>query len=140
MTFKDEPDSRFVAFVESVVGVINKALANVPADRVRLHACWGNSESPHDSDVPLSVILPAILQAKVGGFFLPFANGWHAQIKSGVQLGPPHRFAGEGGFGCVNITAVVGMGWGALRGGEPPPGRLTPRSNRRCLSGGRTTS
>lgn len=78
VTFKDEPDSRFVAFVESVVSVINKALANVPADRVRIHACWGNSESPHDSDVPLAVILPALLEAKVGGFFLPFANGRHA--------------------------------------------------------------
>ena len=78
VTFKDEPDTRFVAFVESVVGVINTALTDIPADRVRLHACWGNSESPHDSDVPLAVILPALLQAKVGGFFLPFANGRHA--------------------------------------------------------------
>ena len=53
-------------------------LENVPRDRVRLHVCWGNSESPHDSDVPLEDILPALQQANVGGFVLPFANPRHA--------------------------------------------------------------
>ena len=51
---------------------------NVPRDRVRLHVCWGNSESPHDCDVPLEDILPALQQANVGGFVLPFANPRHA--------------------------------------------------------------
>src|SRR5262249_37099752 len=68
---KDKPVSAFVTFVEQVVATINAALANVPRDRVRLHVCWGNSESPHDSDVPLEDILPALQQAKVGGFVLP---------------------------------------------------------------------
>jgi 5-methyltetrahydropteroyltriglutamate--homocysteine methyltransferase len=45
---------------------------------VRLHVCWGNYEGPHDSDVPLRDILPVILQVKVGGFVLPFANPRHA--------------------------------------------------------------
>jgi 5-methyltetrahydropteroyltriglutamate--homocysteine methyltransferase len=40
--------------------------------------CWGNSESPHDSDVPLADILPALQQAQVGGFVLPFAGPRHA--------------------------------------------------------------
>jgi 5-methyltetrahydropteroyltriglutamate--homocysteine methyltransferase len=78
ITFKDKPVSTFVGFVENVVGVINRALENVPRDRVRLHVCWGNSESPHDSDVPLRDILPAIRNANVGGFVLPFANARHA--------------------------------------------------------------
>jgi 5-methyltetrahydropteroyltriglutamate--homocysteine methyltransferase len=45
---------------------------------VRIHVCWGNSESPHDFDVPLEDILPVVRQAKVGGFVLPFANPRHA--------------------------------------------------------------
>ena len=55
-------------FVEQVVATINRALVNVPRDRVRLHVCWGNSKSPHDCDVPLDDILPALQQANVGGF------------------------------------------------------------------------
>jgi len=78
ITWKDRPTAEFVAFVERVVATINRALANVPRDRVRLHVCWGNSESPHDADVPLEDILPALQQAKVGGFVLPFANPRHA--------------------------------------------------------------
>jgi 5-methyltetrahydropteroyltriglutamate--homocysteine methyltransferase len=78
ITFKDRPVAVFVDFVERVVATINAALANVPRERVRLHVCWGNSESPHDSDVPLEHILPALQRAKVGGFVLPFANPRHA--------------------------------------------------------------
>ena len=66
------------AFVELVVAAINKALRNIPRDKVRLHVCWGNYEGPHDRDVALRDILPAILQAKAGAFFLPFANPRHA--------------------------------------------------------------
>ncbi len=78
VTYKDRPVGEFVAFVETVVAAINRAIVNIPRDRVRLHACWGNYEGPHDSDVPLADILPAIRQAKVGGFVLPFANPRHA--------------------------------------------------------------
>ena len=78
ISFKDKPLSVFIEFVENVVSVINAALKNIPPDRVRLHVCWGNSESPHDSDVPLDDILPAVLQAKVGALYLPFAGPRHA--------------------------------------------------------------
>ena len=78
ITYKDQPVAAFVGFVEQVVATINQAIRNVPRDRVRLHVCWGNSESPHDADVPLEDILPALQQANVGGFVLPFANPRHA--------------------------------------------------------------
>jgi 5-methyltetrahydropteroyltriglutamate--homocysteine methyltransferase len=77
ISYKDRPLADFLAFVESVVATINAALANVPPDRVRLHVCWGNSESPHDCDVPLQDILPVLRQADVGGLVLPFANPRH---------------------------------------------------------------
>jgi 5-methyltetrahydropteroyltriglutamate--homocysteine methyltransferase len=78
LSYQDRPLGDFVGFVERVVGSINKALENIPRDRVRLHVCWGNYEGPHDSDVPLADILPAIREAKVGAFFFPFANPRHA--------------------------------------------------------------
>lgn len=78
ITFKDKPLPVFLDFVAQVVATINDALANVPRDRVRLHVCWGNSESPHDRDVPLGEILPILQRAEVGGFVLPFANPRHA--------------------------------------------------------------
>jgi 5-methyltetrahydropteroyltriglutamate--homocysteine methyltransferase len=78
VTYKNEPLSKFQEFVELVIAVINDALTDVPRDRVRLHVCWGNSESPHDSDVALADILPILLTADVGGLVLPFANPRHA--------------------------------------------------------------
>ncbi|HEY4172429.1 MAG TPA: cobalamin-independent methionine synthase II family protein [Rhodopila sp.] len=78
VSYQDRPLGDFIDFAERVVGTINEALVNVPRDRVRIHACWGNYEAPHDCDVDLHDILPAISQAKVGGWVLPFANPRHA--------------------------------------------------------------
>jgi 5-methyltetrahydropteroyltriglutamate--homocysteine methyltransferase len=78
LSYQDRPLGDFVGFVERVVATINTALENVPREKVRLHVCWGNYEGPHDCDVPLADIWPAIREAKVGAFFFPFANPRHA--------------------------------------------------------------
>jgi 5-methyltetrahydropteroyltriglutamate--homocysteine methyltransferase len=78
LSYQDQPLGDFLGFVERVVGTINKAVANIPPEKVRLHVCWGNYEGPHDCDVPLADILPILQKAKVGAFFLPFANPRHA--------------------------------------------------------------
>ena len=78
LSYQDRPLGDFLGFVERVVATINAALVNIPREQVRLHVCWGNYEGPHDSDVPLADILPILRQAKVGAFFLPFANPRHA--------------------------------------------------------------
>ena len=78
VSYIDEPDAKFLGFIERVVGTLNHALRNIPRDRVRMHVCWGNYEGPHDCDVPLRKIWPVIRQANVGGFVLPFANARHA--------------------------------------------------------------
>ena len=77
-SYRDRPLADFVAFVEMVVAAINKAVQNIPREKIRLHVCWGNYEGPHDQDVALRDILPAILKAKAGAIFLPFANPRHA--------------------------------------------------------------
>ena len=77
VSYQDRPLSDFIGFAERVVATINNALVNIPRDRVRIHACWGNYEAPHDCDVAMHEILPAISQARVGGWVLPIANPRH---------------------------------------------------------------
>jgi 5-methyltetrahydropteroyltriglutamate--homocysteine methyltransferase len=78
VSYAERPLAEFLEFVETVIAAINRNLARIPRESVRLHVCWGNYEGPHDLDVPLADILPALLQAKVGGIVLPFANPRHA--------------------------------------------------------------
>jgi 5-methyltetrahydropteroyltriglutamate--homocysteine methyltransferase len=78
VAFQDRPRTEFISFIEMVVGTINRALENVPRERVRMHVCWGNSDSPHDRDIPLVEIMPIIKRAKVAGYVFPFASPAHA--------------------------------------------------------------
>lgn len=78
VSFQDRKLADFIDFAERVVATINDALENIPRHCVRIHACWGNYEAPHDCDVDLRDILPTIGRAKVGGWVLPFANPRHA--------------------------------------------------------------
>ncbi len=77
-SYQDKPLGDFLGFVDRVVATINQALVNIPRDRVRLHACWGNYEGPHDCDIELQEIMPILRKLNVGGFVLPFANPRHA--------------------------------------------------------------
>jgi 5-methyltetrahydropteroyltriglutamate--homocysteine methyltransferase len=75
--FQDRSLKEFQAAIEMHVAALNLALENIPADLVRLHACWGNRDSPHAHDVPCPEVLPIMYQAKVGALCLPFANPRH---------------------------------------------------------------
>ncbi len=39
---------------ERNIAAINAATEGLPADRMRLHICWGNYEGPHSLDMPLT--------------------------------------------------------------------------------------
>ena len=60
LLFQDMSDMEYAKLVEQHVAALNKALEGIPADRVRLHVCWGNWEGPHVHDVAMEVILPAL--------------------------------------------------------------------------------
>jgi len=105
LTYADRPVADFVGFVERVVATINAAIAGLPRDRVRLHVCWGNYEGPHDHDVPLRDILPAILQARVGTFMMPFANPRHQheiKVFRDVPLARDQSLI----VGCIDTTTA----------------------------------
>ena len=86
--FQKKPLSEFLAFAECVIDTINRAIEGLPAERIRLHVCWGNYEGPHDKDVPLEAIWPILKRARVGGFVLPFANPRHAHEVRVIERQP----------------------------------------------------
>src|SRR6266446_1402923 len=59
------------------IEAINHAVANIPADRMRLHLCWGNYEGPHHLDVPLKVIIGEVFKARPMGLSFEGANPRH---------------------------------------------------------------
>ncbi|MFT7597794.1 MAG: 5-methyltetrahydropteroyltriglutamate--homocysteine methyltransferase [Acidimicrobiales bacterium] len=75
--FAERPRSEFLDFVEKVIATINEAVAGLPADRIRLHVCWGNYDGPHTHDVPLGDLLPLLYEADVGGLLVSGANPRH---------------------------------------------------------------
>ena len=78
VSYQDEPLQAFQEVVELHIDVINRALRNIPRERVRLHVCWGNTEGPHHYDVPLRDILPIVYRASVGALVMEMANPRHA--------------------------------------------------------------
>jgi 5-methyltetrahydropteroyltriglutamate--homocysteine methyltransferase len=88
----DSPDMAMAAHSRSVgssvgdwhrhlplaVEALNGALEGVPADRVRLHVCWGNIGSPHHFDVPLEEIIDQVLKVDADTIYVEGANPRHA--------------------------------------------------------------
>ncbi len=77
MMYKDLDEAAYLARIEKHVEALNFALVAIPADRVRMHVCWGNYEGPHHKDVPLATILPTVLKAKPQGLLFETANPRH---------------------------------------------------------------
>jgi 5-methyltetrahydropteroyltriglutamate--homocysteine methyltransferase len=59
------------------VEAINHALNGIPADRVRLHVCWGNNESPHMRDIPLAALVDLLFGVNAEGLSVEGANPRH---------------------------------------------------------------
>lgn len=76
--FKGRPLTEYRRLAALHVEVLNYALRNCPADRVRMHVCWGNYEGPHHHDVPMEVVLPIALRAKPQALLFEASNPRHA--------------------------------------------------------------
>jgi 5-methyltetrahydropteroyltriglutamate--homocysteine methyltransferase len=75
--FKHLDEPQFLRCAELHVDVLNDAVANIPADRMRMHVCWGNYEGPHTHDIPLQSILPLLFKAKPAALVIEGANPRH---------------------------------------------------------------
>ncbi len=76
--YRDRTVEEFEVLAARHIEVLNHALRNVPADRVRMHVCWGNYEGPHHHDIPLERLLPVVIKAKPQGLLFEAANPRHA--------------------------------------------------------------
>jgi 5-methyltetrahydropteroyltriglutamate--homocysteine methyltransferase len=63
--------------IEMNVEALNVAVKDLPADRMRMHVCWGSTLGPHHGDVPLKDIVDIILTAKPMAVSFPGANPRH---------------------------------------------------------------
>jgi len=78
VTYKGESDDDFVRRAEAQVEALNHALAGIPAERVRIHLCWGNYEGPHHRDIPLERLFPTVMKVRAGALLFEAANPRHA--------------------------------------------------------------
>jgi 5-methyltetrahydropteroyltriglutamate--homocysteine methyltransferase len=75
--FQELSEAEFLKRAEYQVEALNHAVRDIPADRMRMHVCWGNYEGPHDHDIPLEKVLSIVLQAKPAGILFEAANPRH---------------------------------------------------------------
>ena len=75
--FADLKTSDFRKQAAMQVEALNHALANIPADAVRLHLCWGNYEGPHHRDIAMKDIVDVVLKAKPAGISFEASNPRH---------------------------------------------------------------
>jgi 5-methyltetrahydropteroyltriglutamate--homocysteine methyltransferase len=76
-SFQDLSEADFLKRAAFHIEVLNHALRNVPADRCRIHICWGNYEGPHDHDIEFAKVAPILITAKPQGLVVEAANPRH---------------------------------------------------------------
>lgn len=76
--FQELSEAEFLKQAEQQVEALNTALRNIPADRLRMHVCWGNYEGPHTHDIDLCKIIGIVLKAKPAAILFEASNPRHA--------------------------------------------------------------
>ena len=75
--FQGLSEAEFLKRAEQNVEALNAATANIPAERMRMHICWGNYEGPHDHDIALEKVIGPILKARPRQLLFEGANPRH---------------------------------------------------------------
>ncbi len=78
MLFTDLSDEEFVSIAEMHVEALNHALQDVPADKVRVHICWGNYEGPHCCDIGMDKVFSTLMSTKSRYVLFETSNPRHA--------------------------------------------------------------
>ena len=77
MVYLDKSLAEFRKIIAVNVAALNHAVADIPAERMRMHVCWGSTVAPHHTDVPLKDIIDIVLSAKPQAVSFPAANARH---------------------------------------------------------------
>ena len=79
------------------VDALNHALRGIPAEKIRLHVCWGSFHGPHQHDIPLRHIIDIIFRVRASSFaqaILPSATrGPRPQSVPPITFSRPTSFA-----------------------------------------------
>jgi 5-methyltetrahydropteroyltriglutamate--homocysteine methyltransferase len=65
-------------YVPMAIEAMNEATRGLPAEKVRLHLCWGNYAGPHHHDVELREIIEPVLKTNAAFIYFEAANPRHA--------------------------------------------------------------
>lgn len=59
------------------IAALNDAVAGLSPEKMRVHMCWGNYESPHTTDVPLAELIDLVATVRPAGISVEGANPRH---------------------------------------------------------------
>lgn len=77
MLFTDLTDAEFIKVANSHVEALNHALSDIPAEKVRIHICWGNYEGPHVCDIPMSKMFDTLMAVDAQYLLFETSNPRH---------------------------------------------------------------
>jgi 5-methyltetrahydropteroyltriglutamate--homocysteine methyltransferase len=75
--YRDLTDAEFRKIAERNIAALNAATEGLPADKMRLHICWGNYEGPHSFDLPLLQIIDIAFKGRPQAISIEAANPRH---------------------------------------------------------------
>ncbi len=131
MVYLDKSIEEFRKIISVNVAALNEAVKDLPADRIRMHVCWGSTMAPRHTDVPLKDIIDIVLTAKPMAVSFPAANARHEhewKIWRDVKL-PDGKFIIPG---VIDFDAQHDR---ASRSGLRPPAQLRERGRPRERDG-----
>ena len=77
MLFNDLSDDEFIKIAASHVDALNHALSDIPAEKVRVHICWGNYEGPHVCDISMDKMFSTLMSTKAQSVLFGTSNPRH---------------------------------------------------------------
>ena len=75
--YRDLTDDQFRKIAARNIEALNAATEGLPADKMRMHICWGNYEGPHTHDFPLLKIIDIAFKARPQAISIEAANPRH---------------------------------------------------------------
>jgi len=78
MLFADLTDAEFIKIADAHVEALNHALRDVPAEKVRVHICWGNYEGPHVCDIDMDTVFATLMGTRARYVLFETSNPRHA--------------------------------------------------------------
>jgi 5-methyltetrahydropteroyltriglutamate--homocysteine methyltransferase len=89
--FAQLTNQQFCEAAELRMEALNRAVAGIPPEAMRMHLCWGNYEGPHHHDIELREIINIVLKARPAGIVLEACNPRHEhewQLFEKIKLPP----------------------------------------------------